>query len=284
MNTALSASFICWKDGDYLAFEKQKIELDDRGFSLGDGVFDTLLINAGQPQYLDYHISRLKEHANLIDLKVPESLDNLGGIVKDLVLRNNLSKGRASLRTTLTRGRGPRGLMPPCPCHPSMIVTISSLPEHLCRNKKISLILPVDLSRNEKSVLSRIKSLSYADCVLAIIRARQRGSDNAAFINTKGFLSCAANGNIYFYLGGGWKTPPIKDGVLNGTIRQILINKRKVSEQSIHESELLDVKAMAISNSLVGLQNVSRLGDVTFKEPERFNDLADRDYRLEENS
>ncbi|MCH9703852.1 MAG: aminotransferase class IV, partial [Chlamydiae bacterium] len=83
-------------NGEFVEHESAKISLHDRGFLFGDGLFTTIKVEEGQPQYLDAHLAKLKQQMDLfaIEKSIPQSL------VFDFIRRNKLEGGRLKIIVT----------------------------------------------------------------------------------------------------------------------------------------------------------------------------------------
>src|SRR5436190_24254994 len=65
-----------WVDGRLLPAEAAHISAFDRGFQLGDGVFETLRVRGGRPAELEEHLARLRRSADGLDIALPDGLDD----------------------------------------------------------------------------------------------------------------------------------------------------------------------------------------------------------------
>ena len=113
-----------WLNGAFTD-QTRGVDAADRGFLLGDGVFETILLSDGVPAFLEAHIARL--HRTLTALEMRADIDeSVGPVMRDLVMRNGLAAGAAALRLTVTRGAGPRGLLFPdkADCRPTVLMTV----------------------------------------------------------------------------------------------------------------------------------------------------------------
>jgi branched-chain amino acid aminotransferase len=237
-----------WLNGRLLAETEASLSIFDRGFTLGDGVFETLRVVAGRPLWLADHLARLHEGAKLLGIPVP-----LGDRALEAGLMS-LIEGRghpdAALRVTLSRGPSrARGIWPPAPeVTPTLLATLNPLPA--AARPPLRLIVARSVRRNEHSPLSLIKSLNYADNILARREAAASGADDALMLNGQGRIACATVGNIFIRFGGQWVTPPLAEGVLAGTARRRLIPLLNAAERPIDGAELTAAEAGLISNSL----------------------------------
>ncbi len=105
-----------WVDGRLLPADGAHLSVFDRGFQLGDGVFETLRVRASHPTELVEHVGRLRRSAEGLDIALPADLEaRLATGIAELLAANGLDgpDGDASVRITISRGpyRG-RGLLP----------------------------------------------------------------------------------------------------------------------------------------------------------------------------
>jgi len=149
----------------------------DRGLTLGDGVFDTMLVVDGTPLYPEEHFKRLVQNAGI--LKIRFTLDFLA-TAKNLLKVNQFTTGRYAIRTTITRGSGMRGLAPPETATTTIIMQASPVPQN---DDPVTMIIAETVRRNSFSPLSRIKSLNYGDNLIALMEAKDKGADDAILLN-----------------------------------------------------------------------------------------------------
>jgi branched-chain amino acid aminotransferase len=249
-----------WINGALLPADQARIDPRDRGFTLGDGLFETLAAIDGQPLDLAAHLERMARASTVLDLPLPVEATEVATAIAQVLAANGFSKGRASLRLTLSRGVGSRGLLLPLDPKPVLVITAGAFPQippHLDA-------ATVPIRRNEGSPLSRIKSLNYLDNVLAQQQAQGAGAQEALMLNNQGRIAGFARGNVFALIGETWVTPPLADGVLDGITRaKILKNAEKggfkVSENSLERADIDLFRGLFISNSLLGCVPIARL-------------------------
>lgn len=100
-------------NGEFISSAQFKIEPNDRGLLVSDGLFETLRVYEGKVFCLEEHYARLLKGANALKMPLPLKLDEFNNILLKLLEGNSLANKDATLRITLTRGAGPRGLLPP---------------------------------------------------------------------------------------------------------------------------------------------------------------------------
>ena len=245
---------IVFFNGTFMAEEDAHIALNDRGLTLGDGVFDTMLAVDGQLVDGPAHYERLARHAAIMG--IPCAPKTLPENAVELLRRNNFTSGRHAIRTTITRGPGARGLRPPE--HPSVTIIMRAAPVPAPAHAPV-MVTAQSVRRNEGSPLSRIKSLNYGDNIIALMEAQRAGADDAVILNNAGHAACATASNIYALCDGAWLTPRLEDGAMDGIGRAQLIAQSRVRESIINVTMLSQCDGLMISNSLMGLRAVAML-------------------------
>ena len=111
---------VIWLNGALVAAEAARIDPADRGLLLGDGLFETLRVAASAPRHAARHLARLQAGARLLRLDLPDA-DELHQALDAVIAAQRLVEG--TLRLTVTRGPGPRGVLPPRAPRPTVLVT-----------------------------------------------------------------------------------------------------------------------------------------------------------------
>ena len=250
-----------WLNGDLVSGVEPCISAYDRGFALGDGVFETIRAESAQPLWLSDHLGRLREGADVLGIPVPMS-DN--AITAGLsILLTTCGHQESALRLTLSRGPSKkRGLWPPSPATPTLLATVAELP---ATRSPLRLMIARSTMRNERSPLSRIKSLNYGDNLLARREAEVHGMDDALMLNCQGRIACATVGNIFLKIGDHWRTPLCSEGALPGLARKRLLQILGAEEQAISASDLRKANAGLLTNSL-GITEILKIDGQRFQD------------------
>ena len=230
---------------------------DDRGLLLGDGLFETILAEQGQPVRLEQHLDRLGRGCDVLGLEPPDRTTARSAVAA--ALAGIGLAGRSVVRLTLTAGSG-RGLERPPGATPRLIAIASAASSPL---GPVSLAI-VAIRRNETSPAARIKSLSYLDNVLARRQARALGAEEAVMLNTLGEVACAAAANLFWIEKGRLCTPALACGVLDGIKRaEVLAAAAAMGVETIEARaglEALDgAEGVFLTNSLIGVRPATRL-------------------------
>lgn len=238
------------------------IKHNDRGFTLGHGLFETILVNKSAIPALDYHWHRLAISAPLIGITIPFSKQELTEMLYELIEKNNLQGKIASARVTVTHGESARGILPVTPLEPNFVISVSEY-SHASKSDYSARI--VTTRKNEHTIASRIKSISYLDNIIARQEAMSQGYDEAILLNTASNVADGSMTNVFMVKNGQIYTPLITDGALPGVIRRIFLEELKfefpIIEKSISPEELLNADAVFLTNALMGVQPVSQVND-----------------------
>ena len=236
-----------WLDGRLV---EGKIPLDpsDRGLTLGDGLFETIAVFNRNPAYLEAHLDRLANGAEQLGIEVSRAFIESG--VFQLLADHGVPNG--ILRITITRGSGARGLASPG-SHATVLITLLAWQKGTL-NAAVRLATS-SIRRNEHSPASRLKTLSYMDCILAAREAARAGVDDALLINTAGRIACSTIANVFVVTGPSLLTPPISEGVLPGIIRGRVLGLARAVELAADErpvsiAELMSADAVFLTNSI----------------------------------
>jgi branched-chain amino acid aminotransferase len=250
-----------WLNGEIADARDARIDPADRGFLLGDGLFETILARKGHAVFFEEHLLRLMRGAEAVGLALPFAPDEIAAACLDVIEANGLEEAeRASLRLTLTRGPGPRGLALPRDPKPTVLIGASPAvppPERLTA----ALVSP---RRNPWSPTARLKALPYLDNVLAKEEAREKGADDALLLDTTGHLACASAANFFMWEGERLVTPPDNGAILPGIVRAAILELAPdigidVSEEEIAPARLARADGAFLTNSLMGLVPLSRI-------------------------
>lgn len=208
---------ICWINGQLVDSRTASISVLDHGFTVGDGVFETLLVRGGVPFARDLHMDRLR--SSLAGLGITnfnnETIES--GITQVLDQIPNLHDHR--LRITVTSGQGPLGSGRGA--HECTYVVTAAPANSWPASADVLL---VDYTRNPKSAIAGLKTTSYAENVIALSQASARGCSEALFLDISAKVSEGTGSNIFWTDGTTLFTPSVQTGLLQGITRALVIH------------------------------------------------------------
>lgn len=239
-----------WLDGRLVAPDAAAIRVDDHGATVGDGVFETLLVRAGRPGFWDRHIARLARSLRLMELPpMDEAL--LRRAVAEVVEACGAPDSR--LRIMVTSGPGPSGLRRGP--RPTVLVTANPLTAPAGVADPVT-VRTVPFARNDKGPLVGVKATSYAEAAVIQARIDAAGVDDALLGDTRGCLSEALTANVFVELGGARLTPGPASGCLGGIVREVLLEAGIAEEADIPLERLPEATEVFLTSSVAGVRPV----------------------------
>lgn len=233
----------------------ESVSVEDRGFTLGDGVFDTALALGGTVFARGRHVERLLAACDAIGIAVERA-----GI--EAAIEAALTPAPSILRTTVTRGTAARGLWPASVGAPTVVVTAAPWSPALL-GQKVRLVTASG-RRNDLSPTATLKAIGYLDAILAAREAAQAGADDALLLNTRGRVACTTIANVFAVIGGRLVTPGLAEGCLPGIVRGLVCEIApelglSVEERPLAPAELGGAEAVFLSNSVRFLRPATAL-------------------------
>lgn len=205
-----------WLDGSLLEDpQAPALRVDDHGFTVGDGVFETMLVVDDVPFALTRHLQRLTAGAARLGLPAPD-LDAVRRGVDAVLAPGGIARGR--LRVTFTGGPQPMG-SGRTPSMPTLLVTVApAVPQPAS-----AVAARVAHVRNERSAIAGVKTVSFAENVVALAQAKELGAEEAILANTLGNLCEGTGSNVGYVVDGQARTPSLASGCLPGVTRALAL-------------------------------------------------------------
>jgi len=265
---------LIWLDGRLIGADAPHLSVSDRGFQLGDGIFETARARRGVVIELDEHLERLRESADATAIPLTLRDEELAQAIHELLTANHLGGrpdesdvGDASIRITVSRGAtSMRGLLPARLGDLRPTVAIQAWP-HLppareLVDRGVSAISSA-IRRDPRSPLAGIKSTSRADYVYARLEAVRAGADDALFLTTDGSISEATTANVVLIAGSRLRTPPRSAAILAGVTRGWLIAHAEslgyaAEEVNLRPEDLLGADEALLCSSVAGIVPLTR--------------------------
>jgi aminodeoxychorismate lyase len=246
---------IVFLNGKFLPEAEAFVPLTDRGFLLGDGLFETVRVANGKPFRFAQHLERLSRGADFLKIKLPFAPKEIQKCAAQLIEKNNLSN--AILRLTLTRGSGARGYSIHGADKPTLAITLHPLPPGNPDDEPVQWSLITSAHKLPAGdALAAFKTTSKILNVLARTEAEDQGADEALLLNTNGEVAETAGGNIFWIHRDAVCTVPTGRGVLPGITRAVVleicqslgfaVNKRVIKPEHLKNAEGIFVTQSAL--------------------------------------
>lgn len=205
-------------DGDLVDRESARVSVLDHGFTVADGVFETLKVTRAGAFALTRHLQRLAGSARALGLPAPDD-DVVRYAVAEVIAANAAEVGDfGRLRITYTAGVAPLGSDRGDAAPTLVVVAAPSTPW-----PDTTSVVTVPWPRNERSPLAGVKSTSYAENVVALNHAHAAGASEALLANTRGDLCEGTGTNVFVVVDGEVLTPSLQSGCLAGITRELVL-------------------------------------------------------------
>lgn len=220
----------------------------DEGFQFGLGAFETVAVIKKCPVFLKEHLERLRRAEEFLGIRQQTEEREVYAYLKAHPIEYGALKIAVS---------GENKLLLPRENHYTEKVW-----------RKGFLADFSEVRRNETSPFTYHKTMNYGDCILEKRRAAAAGLDERIFLNGRGEISEGTISNIFFVREGRLFTPEVSCGLLPGIMRRYILEYYEVTETRIHPEELGAFEECFVTNSLMGMMPVLRLGERIFEKRE----------------
>jgi branched-chain amino acid aminotransferase len=270
---------IAFVDGQWMDAAAATIPIDDRGFLMGDGVYDTCRVFEGSYFRFRQHAERLRASGGILRIDVP-TVETLGSVAEELLARNRDVAGahahaldHAILRLTVTRGSGGAGLGRRGAGPARLVATLRPLPNDWPDRARYGwAVITASLRHPPPEVLPpALKGQGRIASLLARLEAEDAGCDDALLLSLDGRITEGTTWNVFWRTGTVLRTPESAEGLLPGVTRELVMGLARdagyVVEEGAWDRTELDhaVEAFATMTSL-GIVPVNTLDGRAFPE------------------
>ena len=210
----------------------------DNGYRFGLGAFETIAIEEKKPVFYHQHLRRLED-----------ALKQLQVEHKDYCREEVMAKIRSLAADSTWRRAAVKVIV----SEKNIVYSLRENPYKTEMYEQGAAIKLSKVMRNESSPLTYLKTLNYGDNHLEKTKAQREGYDEVIFLNTGGLLTEGAVSNLFCVKDNVIYTPAVACGLLNGMMRQHIMNTETVKEAAILEQQLFQFDELFLTNSLMGI-------------------------------
>ncbi|MEH6765051.1 MAG: aminotransferase class IV [Aequorivita antarctica] len=259
-------------NGTLIANEKATLAIDNRGLNYGDAVFETLRFSGGKIYFWEDHYFRLMASMRILRMEIPMNFTM--EFLEEEILRTITSpeKEGVSLRVKLLVWRKTGGKYTPITNDIEYVISFEKLDAPFYTLNETD--YEVELFKDHyitSGLLSTLKTNNRLINILGSIFAKENDYQNCLLLNENKQVVEALNGNLFLVSGNTIKTPPLKDGCLNGILRKQLISILKLmqdftlEEASISPFELQKADEIFITNTIQGIVPITKYRKKEFR-------------------
>ncbi len=268
-------------NGTWVHPHEATLSINDVAVLRGYSAFEALRTYNQRPFHLEQHLNRLYRSAELIELQIPWSPQQIRDIVHELISRNTYKN--ASIRLLVTGGETEDSILPVG--KPTLAVLITPLGERdMQRFARGYKVITTSLQR----VAPEAKTTSYLAAIRALKDASRRGADDALFVNEQGHVLEGTRSNFFVFRGNTLVTPraEILIGITRNVVLELAQGRFPIEERPIPLEELPQVDEAFLTGSSREIMPVVQIDDLvignarpgkrTYELEQRFIEMVER--------
>lgn len=233
------------------------MDVMDRGFAYGDGLFETLLLQGREPGWWSEHMARLRWGCHRLGLPSPDARALRAQV--DAVIDPLPVGEQRTLKLIYTAGVGTRGYARSEGMIPTCRVLSGVVSPQIEGWRENGLVVGLlNQSFDGPDQLAGLKHLNRLPQVLARA-AWPAGLDECLVSDRTGCVFGGTQSNFFWFEAGRWWTPPISGAGIAGTVRALLMTHLGVGRMPLAPGRLALAQAAVMTNALWGVLPVRRL-------------------------
>lgn len=234
----------------------------DRGLEFGDGLFETLAVVDGRPRLLERHLERLARGATVLGLCLPPAatlraeLVAAAAVPGTVVLKLLVSRGDGGIGYAVAAERPVRRYVVASPARRAPLPAQASVTR-----------LATPLVAQGR--LAGLKHLNRLEQVLLRRDVTEAGADEGLVSDEAGRLIGGVMTNVFLVRHGAVVTPDLCRCGIDGVMRAAVLAALRdagipVTVRDVAPSEVDAAEEVFLTNALVGVWPVGRIGATTF--------------------
>ena len=245
---------IVYINGLFWTIDKANISVLDRGFTHGDGLFETMRVYSGKIFRLEHHLDRLFQSARSILIELPITKNEIRSAIYAALKLNGLSD--SIVRLTVTRGELGSGVNVDYSSPPTIVILVKPVKAISKKTYKegIGIKLYKKSAIRTQGISNKIKSCNYLSNIILRENALKENFFEAILLDHNHNVTEGTISNIFIIKNNQLKTPITNEFVLSGIIRQAILdlcleNNIPFKEDLITERELYEADELFLTNS-----------------------------------
>jgi len=261
-------SFINY-NGELLPANTPIIAADNRGLRYGDGFFETMRMFNDRIPLWDFHADRLFNGLRQLQFDLSSFTEEF--VLEEIkkLCKKNTSTASSRVRLGIFRGNG--ALNDPAANQPNFIIQSWDIEPYAKDINANGLIIDTyPDARKSCDSFANLKSNNFLPYIMAAKFAMQNDLHDCLLLNTNERICDSTIANIFISKGFEFKTPPLSEGCVAGTMRRWILevldqSKGTIKEEPITIEDLLAADEVFLTNAVQGIRWVAKFRDRTFR-------------------
>ncbi len=244
---------------------RQCVDVSDRGFQYGDGLFETIEVVHGKPLFLKQHLERLLCGCERLLIPPPDL-----ALLSDEAQQISAESEKAVLKIIVTRGCGGRGYRQPETVLPTRLLGLHAFPDYSDSYESMGIVLRFcDQRLSNNPLLAGIKHLNRLEQVLARAEWQDDTIQEGLMLDYDDFVVEGTMSNLFFVSQAVLYTPSLTNSGIKGIVRQMMIDFAELHhlrwmEDQFVKSNVLQADEVFVTNSVIGIWPVRQLDQQCF--------------------
>jgi 4-amino-4-deoxychorismate lyase len=235
------------------------VDVRDRGFQYGDGVFTTLRVSGGKAMLWSRHLGRLADACSRLGICYPGD----GALAADLRLLGS-EAAEGVIKIQITRGIGDRGYRATMNGEPTRVVSFHPAPEFPQAYYRSG--VNVTHCRTPLGINTALAGIKHTNRLEQVLGRGEWADEfqEGLMCDTEGFLVEGTMSNLFMVKGGRLETPLIDRCGVNGVMRCLVLEIARSQGIEVHErriwpEELASADEVFLTNCVIGIWPVARV-------------------------
>lgn len=240
---------------------KEHIEISDRGFQYGDGLFETIEVRDGQAVFFERHLERLKSGCHRLYIPFPDA-QLLRREAEELCGR---SSARAVLKIIVTRGTGGRGYRQPDVIQPTRVLSLHPYPDYPKIYSEQGIAARFCMTRlGLNPALAGIKHLNRLEQVMARAEWNDPAIQEGLMLDVNDHVIEGTMTNLFYLKNNSLYTATLAQTGVAGIMRDIIMmlsagRGLPVIEHAFTKDQLLSADEAFVCNSIIGIWPIKQI-------------------------
>ncbi|GHA72710.1 aminotransferase class IV [Pontibacter akesuensis] len=241
--------------GQIQPLESAFLHVSDLSIQRGYGIFDYFKVQQGRPVFLADYLSRFYKSAQLMELRVPLSINELEDVLQELIVVNNLPL--SGVKMILTGGYSANGYDPG---EPNLIILQQplTLPTQEMINQGIKII-----THEFVREIPRAKTINYSTGIRLIKQIQAAGAADVLY-HQNGVVTEFPRCNFFIVTMDDVVVTPAEDvllGVTRKNVLEIARHKYKTEERAVTLEDIAQAKEAFLTSTTKRILPIVQVDD-----------------------